>query len=311
MLLEKFIDKVKVLDDSIGYWFVRTDSGDNFETFLEKDFIGIGWNAITYEDLKTLSPDELKNKIAASEDLDLNTTAGKTNATSTLNKLSIFKNLKKGDIIVIPSRHSSRYAFGLIQDNHIYNEFNDKNCDYYKRRKVKWTDVKNVQDLDPIFYRIKNTRHSISDISDYQNAIDNVTNSLYIKEGYGHFVLDINVAGDINVKSLLTLINSIQELSEIIDDEFKLDEDAEKSSIKLNLQSPGKVEIIIKKGITLIILAAVLSTGAGCNLDDNKATAADQKQIDTIVNVNQKLIDKINAEMDTLHVDFKKFTQNR
>ena len=73
------------------------------------------------------------------------------------------------------------------------------------------------------------------------------------------------------------------------------------------IDSGGKIEIILAKGITLIILAAVLSTAAGCHIDSNKVTPADQRELDSIVQVNKPLLDKINSAMDTLRVDTNRF----
>ncbi|MEO3403243.1 hypothetical protein AAFN85_05040 [Mucilaginibacter sp. CAU 1740] len=304
MLFQELIDHVNNLQADKQYWFVRTDSGLYFDTFVENNFIGIGWNQITLEDIRKLSPDQMKDKIAKTEGLDITLSKSKGTVSGIYNKIQRFNNLKEGDIIIVPSRSSSRYAFGVIEDSKIYNDLDQThNCPYHKRKKVKWLTVKHVSSLDPIFYQIKVSRHAISNIKRFENYIDNVTNHLYIKEGYGHYVLDIKTTDDINVKSLLALIQSIQKLAEDINREFQLNENIDNSSIKLNLQSPGKIEFKVQTGKTLIILAAVLSIASGCAPNNHQMTVQDRQKLDTFVEVHQDTIRKAETEIEELKVD--------
>lgn len=303
MIFEELIKSVEKVESEKGYWFVRTDSGENFQTFIDNEFIGIGWNEISLDDLNKLDPESIKVKIAKIEKLDLSISNNKGRVTSALNKLLIFKNFKKGDLIIIPSENSSHYAFGVIDDDGIYTDTKLSNsCDYYKRRKIKWLEVKNVNTLDPIFYRIKNTRHAISDIKDYQNYIDNVTNNLYLKEGYAHYVMEILTKEDINVDSLLTLIKSIKILSNEINKDFNLNEDVSETSIRLNLQSPGRIEFKLPSGKTLIILATIVGILSGCAPDKTLLSASDTKKCEKFVAVHDQTIKDIEKSMEELNV---------
>ncbi|MDR6781917.1 restriction system protein [Pedobacter africanus] len=302
MIFEQLINSIEEVEEEKGYWFVRTDSGENFNTFVENDFIGIGWNEITLNDLNKSDVGSLKNKIAKVEKLDPFATRDKSRITSTLNKLFIFKNFKKGDFIIIPSENSTQYAFGTIVDDEIFTDSNlSFKCNYYKRRKVKWMEVKNVDSLDPIFYKIKNTRHAISDIKPYQNYIDNVTNNLYLKQGYAHYVLEILTTDDINVDSLLTLIQSLKKLANEINKHFDLNEDVAGTSIRLNLQSPGKIELKLPSGKTLIILATIVGVLSGC-APDNTLLSQNNPKLKEFLEVQTPTIKKIEKSMEDLHV---------
>lgn len=276
------IDKINT---ERGYWFVRTDSGDNFDAFYKNSFVGIGWNEITERDLE-LPAYDVKKKIARIYKINDETKRGKIQVTGIYNKIIKFRELKKNDVVVIPSRSSSRLAFGIVKDDKLH--FDHKpvdGCDYIKRRSIKWLKVVHISALDNIFYKIIPSRHSISSIKKYENYIDNVTNTLYEKEGYVHFVLNVRKEGDIDLQVLLSLMASIQTLSDKIENHFQLNE-SDKLSIRLNIQSPGKIELKKKIGIAIVVLGMMFAscTGAGGNLDGknvNNKSLSDFAQLET------------------------------
>ncbi len=307
ILTDNLIDRISIIEPERKYFFVRTDSGLNFEEFYTKGFIGIGWNFITLSDLTKLSPIQIKSKIGKNltDDIDLETSKGKSKATGIYTKLIRFKSLKKGDFIVIPSAGSSRLAFGVIQDHKIY--IQNKNlgkCSYYKRRKVKWLEVKNQSELDPIFYRIKTSRHSISDVSKYGDYIDFVTNTLYIKDDKAHFVFDIKTTDEINVTLLLNLMESIQTITSGLNEHFNLGENINDNTVRLNLQSPGKVTF--KLGVKIAaVFAAILSLHTcapnSVNLPDNEKAA-----ILGIAPTYKNELDSLESTMKDLKIDQSK-----
>jgi restriction system protein len=311
-MFESLIASVKEIDLERNYWFVRTDSGLYFETYINNNFIGIGWNEITVHDLINLTANEAKAKLADVNNIDLSIAKGKSQVTSIYNKLQRFQNLKKNDVIVIPSSNSSRLAFGIITDNIIQSEAEQiNNCVYFKRRKVQWMEVKNIDDLDPVFYQIKVSRHAISNINSYSAYIDAVTEVLYRKNNYSYYVLDITAEHDINIRPLISLVDNLQHLLELINKEFNLNEDTDESSIKLNLQSPGKVIIKLEQGTSLIILAVVIALTTGCKHTDLpvKVSSKDLKKIDTILKVDSAVIDSTVNDMNIMEVDLKRLNR--
>lgn len=299
MIVEELVKQVKEIPEKTDYWFVRTDYGQYFDTYYENGFIAIGWNNITLEELKNPNDDEkIRKKLLISEKLDSTKAGTKGTLTGIINKLQSFVNLKKGDIIVMPSRNSSRYAFGIVQSTQVDID-KGKDCDYYKRKKVKWVTVKNTSQLDPNFFTMRFTQHTISRIDDYSPFIDNVISSLYRKNNNTHFVLDIKTTKDINVNSLISLIDNIQILINQINKDFNLGEQIDNNSIRLHLQSPGQIEFKLPIGKSLITLAAILSLTC-CN-DDKQPIKS--PELNTFVNVNQDTISKIKKSMTELEAD--------
>lgn len=303
MIIDDIVKQVTEISTKTDYWFVRTDYGDYFETYFKNNFIAIGWNNITLEDLKKLDNESIRKKIATSEKLDPTKPKTKAKVTSILNKLNSFVKLKKDDIIVMPSRNSSRYAFGIVQNSNVFIENDNLNeCKYNKRKKIKWIIEKPTSQLDPNFFTMRFTQHTISKIDDYSMFIDNVISSLYMKNNNAHFVLDINTSKEINVNSLISLIDNIQLLINNINKKFNLHEQIDRNSIRLNLQSPGQIEFKLPIGKSLITAATILSLTC-CSENYQKSNST---EINKFIEVNTDTINKIKNSMNELEADKEK-----
>jgi len=282
-----------------NYWFVRTDGGLYFDSFVEGGYIAINWNSITKADILSMggSGEAIKNKIALTEKIDNSVKQGKMQVTGILSKLVRFKELNKGDTIIIPSHNSSRLAFGVIEDNEIYNDGNDVICPYIKRRKVNWVAIKNMQDLDPVFFQIKNSRHAISDIKRHSKYIDIVTNKMFFKNGYGHLVLNVKSPGDINLQDLLGVFEDILIVAKKINEVFEFEEEIEECSIKINIQSPGPAMLKLVNGSTLAILGLILFSSC------NKLPISEQKKSDVVITSCSDSLNRAHERMRRLGIE--------
>lgn len=307
MNFQSIVNKVEEIDVQKRYWFVRTDNGQYFQHYYDNGFIAIGWNYITINDLQQSSQagTEIKLKVAQHSGLDIgNNAIDKRKATSIYNKLRAFRELRTGDLIIIPSHSSQRLAFGYIVDNILYSNIDDPECDFYKRRKVNWIENKDIDELDKIFYQIRVSRHTISSVKKYESYIDKVVQTLFMKDGYSHYVMDLATNDDINFKTLLELINRINEITEKLNDDFHLGEDLNNNSIKLNLQSPGKIEFKFLNGKSLILLATLLgplSLGPVAPLGG--INDAEIQQLENFKQVNQQSLQDIESALEELEVD--------
>lgn len=148
------------------------------------------------------------------------------------------------------------------------------------------------------------SRHALSSIKDEGWLIDKILESLYVKNGRSHFVLNIEKEGDIQLSSLTTFVSTISRLATKISEHFELGEQPETSAIKLQLQSPGSIEIILEKGKSLIILAAILSITACSGTDTHLNIPQEEKQeLHRFMDINEQDINAIKNEMDTLQVN--------
>jgi hypothetical protein len=309
MEIKKILQKVESISSDSKYMFVRTEKGLLFEQFTNENHIAIGWDYLTLNQLRKLSIHEIKEKIALKQNLDITKSQGKGKATMSFNKIMLFLNLNKDDIIIIPSRNSDRLAFGRISDTETYEEVEAEN--FLKRRKIEWFKIVQMNDLNPIFYQIKSNHHTISSINRFAPHIDRVIGNLYQKGDNTHYVLNIEKEEHINFNELNSLMDNIKTLLNKINDKFGFKENPEEFYIKINLQSKGALELI-KKGKSLAVLAFLLST-TSCT-DNNNQTVADS-EIDKFIKENRKLLEDTTKDIDTLKINtedlIKPFTNGK
>ena len=308
MNVKEILNKVENFNADRKYWLVRTDYGRNFDDFYIGEYIAIGWDYLTLDELKSKGKSELKEKIAKFDNLDASISKQKRKITLAYNKIETFLNLKKGDIIVVPSRNSSRLAFGEITDDSAYEDSDElESGSYFKRRKIKWIDKKGIQELDPNLRQLKSNQHSISSIDRLAPYIDKVVGNLFKKGDKTHYVLNFQTYDDINFRDLNALMADIDKLVIKINDQFNFNEDVEDFFVKINLQSPGTMELIkTNAGKSLAILAFCLSViSCGGNIEDKTSDVTLQKfskENDTLLNNTQKTL-------DSLQVNYKDLTQ--
>ncbi|MDV7698722.1 hypothetical protein N6B72_17490 [Chryseobacterium soli] len=298
MDINQILERVDEFNSDRRYWFVRTDNGKHFPDYIKNNYIAIGWSYVTLNDIKHKSSSEVKDKIAKKESLDPSNTKQKAKITSIYNKLERFSKLKKGDIIVVPSRRSERLAFGEIIDDASF-EFDDATLNSHtKRRRVKWLQDKSIFELDPHFFRLRVNRHSISDIGSFAPYIDKEVGSLFKKDGKTHYVLSIEKQDNINFRELSGFMDNIESLLANISEEFNFHENNEEFYVKMNLQSPGKMEII-KGGKSLAVLAFLLFF-TSCKNDPE--TIKDPK-VKKFVIEHRETLDNAGAEIDSLDIN--------
>jgi restriction system protein len=289
-----------------GYWFVRTDSGVNFETYLKNSFIGIGWNRITLEDIVTQTEQEVKDKIAKIYGIDLELAKGKGRATAIYNKLKKFKDIQKGDVVIIPSHSSGRLAFGIISDSNVYIDIDKtEDCEYYKRKKVQWVMIKPIDSLDAVFFKIKSPQQAIIDIKPYESYVDRIVSTFYFKNNTGNLVFNVNKDEDINLEILLSLISSIRTLLIEVNSYFNYQEDIGGSAIKLSLQSKGTfvLKVPIGKSLATFGLIFMLFDCQNKQHRPSDITQKDWEELQTFIEAQKDTLTVVQKRMDELEVD--------
>lgn len=200
MELERIIDNIKkeipVLDSSIDYWLVRANSGEFYTDFNLNGYIGIGWNEITLEDIESADNDSnklkniLKDKLTFPEDSDpsenkYGITAGQL--------LRFVNNIKKNDIVVVPSEGSERFLVGKVVgplyelspsqiEQYKNEEITHPRSDFAKRWKVSWLGWFNRSDADSALYKMIYSHATLSNINDYKPFINRALFPCYIED---------------------------------------------------------------------------------------------------------------------------------
>lgn len=305
MEIGKIIDKVEKVSSNTKYRFIRTEKGKLFEQFTQENHVAIGWDYITLHKLKSSSPNEIKEQIAKREDLNIDSPRGKSASTLSYNKLMMFLELSKGDIVICPSRNSDWLAFGQIIDDKTFEDVNAER--FLKRRKVKWFKIIQMDDLNPIFYQVKSNHHTISSVDRFAPHIDRVIGNLYQKHNNTHYVLNVGKEENISFDELNDLMDNVKKLLVKINLEFSLEENPEEFYIKINLQSKGALELI-KSGKSLAVLAFILSI-TSCTNADNPAKNEQDSRIDKFMTENRELLNKTTSSIDSLRINTEELTK--
>ncbi|MDP2187855.1 MAG: hypothetical protein Q8J69_04145 [Sphingobacteriaceae bacterium] len=279
--LERLNIEIANISDKTKYWLIRTDKGQNFHTFVENGFVGIGWNTITTNVLQNKSVEEIKLMISKDPDIgqrgaDLSTAKGKSLVTSTLNKIKLFQNMKFGDVVIIPSAGGEIMAFGEINDDEIFTETGN-DCSYSKRRKVSWITKVDFKDLDSKFLKFRPMWSAITDVSNYNPYIDRVMYPLFVRGSRSHLILNHTTHNELNLVSFNEFVSEFRILLKRINEDFELNEDIDQIFIKINVQSKGLAEII-KVGQSLLILSIMLQLSS-CSPEERATKPVESQEL--------------------------------
>lgn len=231
---------------SRNYWLVRTNSGIFFDDFYKNGYISIGWDEFSdIEQLRSENDEKLKEKISQ-------TYKSEKKPGYILNQIKRFVfNLKKGDMVLIPSENSSLIAFGIITDE-IYikdvptspiNVENPK-CSYKKRINVNWIRVMYKDKFEPYLRMLLFTHTTVSNIDEYMYYINRTLYPIYLYENQLHFTYHVQTETDISFLHFSKFLNTISNSLNLFDNLTGCNFSNDKLDIKTNLNSPGIIEII-------------------------------------------------------------------
>lgn len=266
LVIEGLIPKI---EEERRYWLIRAGKESVFyKEFLNRKIIGIAWDLLNdKEELLNFNKEELEKKV-------LETYPEEKNIGNIVGKIMTFiHEVKKGDVVIMPSSGKEVISFGIIQDDDFFiddtleNEESKKGLVKQsfgipnKRRKVKW--IKNLEKnaVNPRLLLNLFSPHSISEISEetIKNIIDSSMYSLYTKNNMGNLLFNVGVESDNRLKDIAEYINLLEDMSDFLSKKFGIENDI---STKINLNSRGTT--LIKGGVKVVIcLALVVSALTG------------------------------------------------
>lgn len=264
MEIQELLNKLPKVQTNRNYWFFRTNGGSFYESFIRGNFVAIGYNFITLEDLSKSNTYDATGLEILTENIR-NKHPEETRAKYSAHQLLKFNyDIKKNDIVLIPSNSSQEITFGEIQETPAFNEFDGKfDCPYVKRKKVKWLKSVNRESLDPNLYKLMFSHHTISEANLYVEQIDKEINSFFVKGEKAHLVLGVQTLNPIKAKDLFELGTLSLELFDDFIKEESLDIESENFNVKLNVQSPGFIEISGEAIAGIVILGVMIVGIAG------------------------------------------------
>lgn len=262
--IQRIIENLPMVNPERKYWLIRTDSGEYYEEFRDNNYIAINYNEISVFDLNRIRSDPknkalkdgIKNKIkvAYSTEEKGEESVSRSRSIAIGQLLKFVHDIKKGDVVVIPSHHSDLFSFGEVLETPPFIA-NAGVCRFAKRKKVKWLKKDfSRSTIDAQLYAFIHAHQAINNIEDYKEGINRTLFDFYTINGKSTLILRLKKQGAINpfeIKELYdNLLFFIEEFSAYNNQKI----DKESINVKFNLQSPG---IIVFAGILVSALVLI------------------------------------------------------
>lgn len=269
--LKKLLN-IETISSNRKYWMVRAGvEGVFFNEFYTRKFIGI--NVPSGDDLDLLKKsnfEELKEIIAKETPKEIKNIGHL--ATKVYN---FFNEIKKGDIIVMPSYRKERIAFGVVEDEKVILDtslqLNESikasikdNPIPDKRMNVRWVKLVRGSNLPGKLLLNLIAPHGLSAINDPDviDLINTSMDSLFIKDEIAYMTFDVKTEGEIDLKDIANYFNTADEIVDFTNEYFK---DDDKVSLKINLNSPGTINFI--GPVEAVLIAGILLAILGCDFE--------------------------------------------
>jgi len=292
--LDAFVEAIPTISITKKYWLVRTQSGSLYDTFTTNGLIALDHSEIGLSALDEITknysdPDQrllairarvrtIHEKVANTlEDEDFNSRQ------ASLVGSQIYKfvyELKKGDVVVIPSAGSNFISFGEVTENHIGNfsqeELRKIETNAILKKRVKWIkDIKRV-DLDPYLYRIFSAHQALNDISSYADIVERSLRDFFILDDEAHLIINIQSHNEIPASDLFGLGSDILRMVDEFAQLHNLPVKSSDFSVSISLNSPGKIDLKSKIRKTTVITGLILAGfGGGYQSKDGSSLKTD------------------------------------
>lgn len=264
MNFDAILRGIPVVNENINYWLVRTNGGQYYDLFDEKKKVAIGGDYIDPE--KVLGFSKKKEEFFKSicpiiEDK----TETERPGTTASQFYRFYHEVKKGDIVLIPSESSMKLKIGKVVDEvpskyEFISSDGENCCHHLHSRGVEWIAERFRHEFNPSIISLFFSHHAIVNANDYCDYINGAIYDFFIKENTGHLMINVSTKNKIKAKTLFYLFF---EMLELVDGYFGETYGLNDIDIRINLNSPGKVELISKNlnKIALVGLIVVLVSG--------------------------------------------------
>lgn len=319
--LEKLAAYIEPIEDETRYWLVRTMGGDFYEEYVDKDFIAIGYNEITVDDLNSLPEKHQLAKRIVEEMLKARREDIRNTNYASSQMLRFAREMKVGDVIIVPSSSSYKVTFGII-GSEVYEETKDLHatfaCPFSKRREVKWIKTSMRHSLPAELQLMFNSRHIISEVTTYAQYIDVFLKDLYSKGDMTYLVLRVKQENILSADDF-TLVGDLMCLFNDYSAKNNLNITSHDIKMKMSVQSPGDILVFAQspEAITLIGLFILFIKGGafsinfgGFHLEAKSPTVGDTfvkmvKGVNDFLNdhTKRKIIRSLSKKLDNMEIE--------
>ncbi len=317
------VESIPNINVSTNFWMVRSKKGIFYREFLDRNFIAIGWNALTTNNLSQGDEDLKKHLINCGYKDKMPGTA--------LNKCRRFADeVKEGDIAMIIGR--DEIAFAYIGG---YFEYDDASttvekeidviaqidngtymgdyCPYKKRRHITIINKIRIDIASPSIYKcLVANRHSLSNLNDYADAIISASYDVAYYDNRLIVKYHIGQPRDINPfdfsRFTLSTVSLLAEDERNVIGKYNINSEGD---IVLFLANAGKdiYEFIRDNIATIWVIYAILFGGKGLGfeipsaIDKCKSWVTDLLCWKEMRRLQKASADKTAAEIEKIHAE--------
>ncbi len=318
-ILEKVALHFNEVEPSRRYWLIRTEGGEYYNDYLEKSYVAIGHNNFSVADINRLN-NSYKNDLDRINEILREQTKEKYPKEERPGLIAnqVFRfvyEVKEGDIVIIPSERSEKITFGRVTNSDLQNITKDEisrddSCPFLKRKSVRWDKTISKENLDIYLYKVLHAHQAINDITYQSDIIERTLGDFYVLDNEGNLILDVTTTEEINAFELFGLGYNLLNFAEKFFADNGLDFTVHDIDVKLNLNSPGKIQLksLDAKKLWLIAILVVAFNGGGLKVDsiglDLSTDGFIQKMIDFQQSSHQiEMSERIIESLDSLKVE--------
>ncbi|HEX3800710.1 MAG TPA: hypothetical protein VH413_18600 [Verrucomicrobiae bacterium] len=310
------LSQCPVISDTAAYWFFRTEGGYLYESFISQNCIAIGHPSVTLDTIKGLTLDDGDRK-KLSRQIRANEPTNSTPGLSASQLLRFVHEMKSGDYVIIPSHGSRQLTIGVLTNKQPFEgpvQVGGKpNPNFNKRRGVRWLKRVPRSTVNPNLYKILFSHQTITNITECSQWIDTLLYDFFRKGAKYHFVLDVARSGNINARDLFSTGSGLLELGDEFAAELGIKEDSGDIDTRINLNSPGEIELITTAAQYIFVtgLIVVGLTGGTFKGDEKKIGMNINIHTDGLITAltkflnarkKRQLLDTINEKVKALKI---------
>lgn len=315
--LNQFFESIESIPEKKKYWLIRTEGGEYFESFTNFNYVALGYDQILYSkifDLNKTSKNlkDLRNKLKEYIDTILPDRTPGLIANQLIN--FIFE-VKKGDIVIVPSENSTYISIGEVLDTNLM-EVNDlminrTSCPYRKRKSIRWIKTVHKKSTDLLLFRALQSHQAITDVSKHANIIERSIGDFYKLDDETNLIINVQRETNIPASDLMFFGSDLLKFTRDFIEHYDLDLDISDIEIKININSKGKTQFLSKNGRLILLLGVIFvgTCGGGLKIKvdgfnfDLSTDGIISKVIEYQNNYHdRKVVDEFTKARDTLEI---------
>lgn len=313
--IDALVASIDTIPAEKKYWLIRTQSGSLYDTFIDNNIVSIDHTEISLSFLNEMKKhfgddkpkivsairSELTRIYVSNQLIDFNDDEDNEDQDKPIDayededgigyfiepdrrKIGLVANqiykfyfeVKKGDIVIIPSSNSDVVSFGIVQETNVGNfskeEVRRIESDAILIKRVQWIEHIMRTKLDPYLFRLFTAHHAVSDVSSYAPIIERSLRNLFIIDDEAHMVIEVQTHDGIRAIDLFGLGSEILTMLDEFSRLHNLDISSSDLELTINLNSPGKLDFKSNRKKSIFTAAFLLFMAGGGLVVKNNLT---------------------------------------